>query len=141
MKHIVFLFFALAILYSFPVKGQSDSLLFYESKVRDCTRMKNAGSVVITAGLVTAVVGTGMLVYNSNVEYDTKRLSQSEEASARLAQGVAFCAAGGTTTLIGIILTGIGSKRCKQYLSRIQNLSMEVIYTPGHRSLRLSYRF
>jgi hypothetical protein len=138
MKKYVLLSLVVMLTIHFQVMGQTDQSLLYQKKIQSYTKTKNAGLALLITGIGVTVAGSALLVSElSNLSGD----GSSDIYTTRYYVGLYGASFGLDMIIGGIILNTIGSRKVKQYQTKLNNLSAGVTYTPGLKGVTLIYRF
>jgi hypothetical protein len=111
-------------------------------KIRSCTKMRNTGMVITTAGGLLTIAG--VFIYNEgvNTAYKSDRFpyfDQSDGPEKELL-GILCIAGGICTSFTGSIFWTIGSSKKNQYKEKLNSLSLKLSPDPRN-ALTLSLRF
>jgi len=144
-KNVILLIFTL--IFIVPVSAQVDNQHLYERKVESFTRLRNAGWTMTGFGGGLLITGTILVAslpgdywYD---EYDTYYSGDEYEPGddVRAFAGVISIGLGVGLLAGGITMGSIGSRKVRQYQSKLDNLSIGMICTPKVQGLTLVYRF
>jgi hypothetical protein len=138
MKKYLFITLIAALVINISIRAQMDQRQLYEHKIKTYIKTRNAGRVLTIAGVGVTVIGTGLLVsyISDQVNYRT-----DSEYGPKYYGGVYGTALGIDMIIGGVILNSVGSHKVRQYRSKLNNLSMGVIYTPEKQGISLVYKF
>jgi hypothetical protein len=93
-------------------------------------------------GGLLSVGGAVILATTPEYVYDDYGFATNEDEVTTHVTGGIICLTVGIEMLIGgIVLNSIGSKKCKQYKAKLENLSMKILCTPKQQGFMLTYRF
>ena len=101
--------FVLLLLFGFVTIAQNQitEADYFRSKIEETNKTKHNGEKFITAGLITGIVGAGVIIYNANI-------SRNGTYNIHLL-GMGLFLSGGVLTNIGIPIYLVGSIKSDSY--------------------------
>lgn len=142
MKKIALLFVLAAFIASSSLIGQTDQHALYKRKIETYSKTKNAGTVLIIAGTITTAIGVGSLVsYLSDLDDDDGYYDDSDMYTPEYYLGVYGTGIGVDMIIGGVVLHTIGSRKVRQYQSKLNNLSAGIRWSPEAKGFSLTYKF
>jgi hypothetical protein len=131
-----------------PVAGQIDQSQLYQNKIKNFTRMRNAGWAMAGVGGGFATAGGVLLISLPdgywNDDYNNDQVDESGQDIGEVIQvltGVVFLGVGVGLMAGGITMGSISSGKIKKYQGKLDNLSIGIICTPNKQGFSLVYRF
>lgn len=122
-------------------QAQEINVDLYQEKAERYKGMKRTGFTLAGIGGVSSIIGIAMMSSADwNQESNGHQTNYTTEDGSGVG-GLLLTAIGIPITVTGFILGGIGSKKEKEYRSKLNNLSFNVIPTSRSTSFRLAYTF
>lgn len=127
-----------------PVIAQRDSQQLYERKIESFTRMRNGGTAMACVGAGLATAGAVMIAtlpdgywsIDDDYYYDEDDDAEADDA-IKAVFGVISIGVGVGLVAGGITMSSIGSRKVKQYRSKLDNLSFGI----KSQGVTLTYKF
>jgi hypothetical protein len=141
MKKGILFFVLAAIIASASLFGQTDQYSLYKRKIESYSKTKNVGTVLIIAGVITTAIGTATLVSYLNDQDDDGYYDNSDNYSSEYYLGVYGTGIGVDMIIGGVVLNTIGSRKVRQYQSKLNNLSAGIRWSPDAKGFSLTYKF
>lgn len=142
MKKIALLLVLAAVIASSSVFGQTDQYSLYKRKIETYSKTKNAGTVLIIAGVITTAIGTATLVsYLKDLDDDDGYYDDDDMYTSEYYIGVYGTGIGLDMIIGGVVLNTIGSRKVRQYQSKLNNLSAGIRWSPDAKGFSLTYKF
>ncbi len=139
MKKIILVLFAIFI--SSAAISQEIQKDLFESKVERYSKMKKNGLTMGLFGGASTIAGI-IMMSNADWEKETTPTGVNYNTNdVSGAAGILFTGVGVPLVITGIILGAIGSKKEKEYKSKLDNLSLKIKSTPQMNGLSLVYNF
>lgn len=150
MKRNILIILIFAFVISAPAMAQYDpnyrmnqnKVTTYSSKVEKFSRMKRTGIGLGVGGALLTGAGVALI---SSAEWETTTNNYGGQTTTTSDSeglgGLLMVIAGIPLTATGVVLGIIGNNKAKSYQSKLEGLSINMLYTPDKRGLALSYRF
>ncbi len=141
MRKMILLFILTAVIASNGLFGQTDQYALYQRKIETYSKTKNVGTVLIITGVITTAIGVGTLVSYLN-DLDKDGYDDDDDMyTPEYYLGVYGTGIGVDMIIGGVVLNTIGSRKVKQYQSKLNNLSAGIRWSPDAKGFSLTYKF
>ena len=132
--------FSIFILISCSFQIRSQDQAFYQEKIDHYKNLKSTGATIGFIGLPVAVAG--FIIYKTGIKKSNAQEDEDIlESIVQIPVGLALTFVGSGAFITGIVLSGIGSRRMKEYQEKLSKIDLGAYYAPGHAGITLTYRF
>ena len=139
MKSIIPLLLFL-LFFAFPINIKAQTADLYQKKINKFESMKTIGITLTAASIPLGALGAYWFFHGDRA-MDENEWEGFFNGAAEVIWGTIVSCVAGFALAGGIVMTVFGSKKAKEYQSKLDGLKVGLYGTPGHAGISLTYRF
>lgn len=125
---------------AFPINAKAQTAELYQKKINKYESMRTIGITLTAASIPLGALGAYWFFHGDRT-MDEDEWEGFFNGAAEVVLGTIVTFVAGASLAGGITITVIGSKKMKEYQSRLDGLKVGLYGTPGHAGITLTYRF